>query len=192
MFMKKLILGAVLATACFAGAASAAPVYAVAVVSNNQNATPVPVDRSNPNAVMGPADGIFYSLGLGGNLVLDFGPDMVTSPGFVSEVTFKLAHYIESMQVFVSKTLTFSNPSVATVTNQTAGLPGGATFSFNTSSFRYVKLVDTSPVFAGRDGFDVDTISFSPLPVPVPAAGLLLGGALFGFGALRRRGQKTA
>lgn len=185
--MKNILFGLLLATGV-AGAAAAAPVYPVAVVSNDQNGTVVAPDRSDPNAVIGAADGIFYSLGLGGNLVLDFG-EQVGSPGMVTEVTFRLEGYIEKMEIYVSSTLDFLAAAVATVSNQSAGLPGGAVVTFSSDPFRYVKLVDISPVVKGRDGFDVDSISFSP--VPVPAAGLLLGGALFGLGALRRRAKKA-
>jgi len=199
--MKKILLGLVLASAGFVGftgAAHAAPVYAQSVVE----ATAVPMtddgdtvasidpSRTDPNAVIGPADGVFYSLGFGGYLVLDFGSGLVTSPGAVTEVTFRLEGYLEKMQVFVSKTLDFLEPAVATISNQVAGLPGGTSFSFTTDGFRYVKLVDISPSGSGpRDGFDIDSISFTP--VPVPAAGLLLGGALAGLGALRRRSKKA-
>lgn len=188
--MKNILFGLLLATGV-AGAAAAAPVYPVAVVSNDQNGTVVAPDRSDPNAVIGAADGIFYSLGLGGNLVLDFG-EQVGSPGMVTEVTFRLEGYIEKMEIYVSSTLDFLAAAVATVSNQSAGLPGGAVVTFSSDPFRYVKLVDISPVgkpWEKRDGFDVDSISFSP--VPVPAAGLLLGGALFGLGALRRRTKKV-
>lgn len=186
--MKNIFFGLLLATG-IAGAAAAAPVYPVSVVSYDQNGTIADPSRSDPNAVIGAADGVFYSLGLGGNLVLDFGVGMATSPGAVSEVTFRLEGYIEKMEVYVSSTLAFLDAAVATVSNQSAGLPGGTTVSFTTDPFRYVKLVDISPAGKGRDGFDVDSISFSP--VPVPAAGLLLGGALFGLGALRRRAKKA-
>lgn len=184
--MKNIFFGLLLATG-IAGAAAAAPVYPVSVVSNDQNGIYDPA-RSDPNAVIGPADGVFYSLGLGGNLVLDFG-EQVGSPGMVTEVTFRLEGYIEKMEIYVSSTLAFLDAAVATVSNQSAGVPGGAVVSFSSDPFRYVKLVDISPVVVGRDGFDVDSISFSP--VPVPAAGLLLGGALFGLGALRRRAKKA-
>lgn len=185
--MKNIFFGLLLATG-IAGAAAAAPVYPVSVVSNDQNGTIVGPGRSDPNAVIGAADGVFYSLGLGGNLVLDFG-EQVGSPGMVTEVTFRLEGYIEKMEIYVSSTLAFLDAAVATVSNQSAGLPGGAIISFSSDPFRYVKLVDISPAGVARDGFDVDSISFSP--VPVPAAGLLLGGALFGLGALRRRAKKA-
>lgn len=189
LLMKKTLLSLALAFAASTGVANAAPVYAQAIVSSDQNGTTVAPERSDANAVIGAADGVFYSLGLGGNLVLDFGVGMASTPGAVSEVTFNLEGYIERMWVYVSKTLDFSAPAVAYVSNQQAGLPGGATLTFATEGFRYVKLVDASPVRAGRDGFDVDSISFSP--VPVPAAGLMLAGAVAGLGALRRRAKKA-
>jgi hypothetical protein len=188
--MKKVLLGVALATAGIVGQANAATVYAESIVSFDQNGTVVSVDRSDPEAVKGAPDGVFYSLGLGGNLVLDFGSGLrVTSPGRVTEVTLRLTNYIERMSIFVSNSLVFSDPAVATISNQAAGLPGGTTFSFVSDYFRYVKLVDFSPVVARRDGFDVDSISFTE--VPVPASGLLMGAALFGLGAMRRRNKKA-
>lgn len=188
--MKKVLLGAALATAGFVGQSNAATVYADTIVSFDQNGTVASLDRSDPEAVKGPADGIFYSLGIGGSLVLDFGSGVkVNSPGLVTEVTFRLTNYIERMSIFVSKTLDFTDPAVLTVSNQAAGLPGGATLSFVSDYFRYVKLVDFSPSGVARDGFDVDSISFTE--VPVPASGLLMGAALFGLGAMRRRNKKA-
>jgi hypothetical protein len=188
--MKKVLLGVALATAGFVGQANAATVYADSIVSFDQNGTVASLDRSDPEAVKGPADGIFYSLGIGGNLVLDFGAGVrVNTPGLVSEVTFKLAGYFERMSIFVSKSLVFSDPAVATISNQTAGLPGGAALTFVSDSFRYVKLVDFSTSGVARDGFDLDSISFTE--VPVPASGLLMGAALFGLGAMRRRNKKA-
>lgn len=183
--MKKTFLGLALATAAFVGHANAAQVYPVTVISADQNGTAVAADRSDVNAVKGAADGIFYSLGLGGNMILDFGTT-VTSPGAVTEVTYKLAHYVEILKVLTSKDgATWTE--VASVVNGDAQTSD--VFSFVSTGFRYVKLLDASPVVAGRDGFDVDSISFSA--VPVPAAGLLLAGGLAGLGALRRRAKKA-
>jgi hypothetical protein len=187
--MKKTLLGLALAFAASTGAANAAPVYAQSIVSYDQNGTVVTADRSDPEAVKGAADGVFYSLGLGGNMVLDFGSGFVKAPGNVSEITFKLEGYIEKVRVYVSKTLDFTGAESVLVSNQQAGLPGGVSLTFAASSFRYVKLVDLSPKGYNRDGFDVDSISFSP--VPVPAAGLMLAGAVAGLGALRRRAKKA-
>ncbi|MFN7224030.1 MAG: VPLPA-CTERM sorting domain-containing protein [Paracoccaceae bacterium] len=188
--MKKVILGLVLA-AGLAGAASAAPVYPVAVVETNTNGTILSPERADPLAMFDGDTTTFYSLGLGGYAILDFGPGGVKSPGSVTEVTFRLAGYIEKLRVLISNSLDpASFVSVATVENDEAQAPSGAVLSFVAPAFRYVKLLDFSPVRADRDGFDVAEISFSP--VPLPAAGFLLGGALFGLGALRRRRAKKA
>lgn len=187
--MKKLLLGLVLATG-MAGAAAAAPVYPVGFLNADQNGTVVAADRSDPTAMWDQDVTTFYSLGLGGSIILDFGK-LVTSPGSVTEVTFRLAGYVERLRILVSATLNAADfIQVATIENDEAQAPDGATLTFVSEPFRYVKLVDFSPVRPGRDGFDVAEISFSP--VPVPAAGLLLGGALLGFGALRRRKAKKA
>ena len=185
--MKKTLLSLALATAAFAGAANAAPVYPIDVVSYDQNGTTVAADRSNPYVLFDAyTDGDqFYSLGLGGNLVLDFG-STVHGIGRIIEVTYKLANYAESLEVYISGSTTFSGGPVASVTN--ADSQTGFSFLV-TSPFRYIKLVDTSDVRPHRDGFDVAEISFSP--VPVPAAGLMLAGAVAGLGALRRRAKKA-
>lgn len=188
--MKKLLLGVLLASG-LAGAAAAAPVYPVGVVPGSINQPgPVAPERSDPAAMWDQDVNTFYSLGLGGSIILDFGR-LVTSPGSVTEVTFRLAGYVERLRILVSSvTDDASFTQVATIENDEAQAPSGATLTFASAPFRYVKLVDFSPVRAGRDGFDVAEISFSP--VPVPAAGLLLGGALLGAGALRRRKAKKA
>lgn len=191
--MKNTLLSLALAFAASTGAANAAPVYAQTIVSWDQNDAPVAADRSDPEAVKGKADGIFYSLGKGGNLVLDFGNGFVKAPGNVSEITFRLAGYLEKVRIYVSETLDFTGAESVIVSNKTAGQPGGASLTFAAPSFRYVKLVDIGPANDGDfglDGFDVDSISFSP--VPVPAAGLMLAGAVAGLGALRRRAKKSA
>lgn len=179
--MKKILLGLALATGV-AGAAAAAPIVPIGYLDQYQPGT-VAADRSDPNAMFDGDLNTFYSLGLGGSIVLDFGR-LVAAPGTIAEVTFKLAGYIERVQIFVGLTNDAgAYTHVATVVNSSS--QGGTTVNFSSAPFQFVKLVDASDVKYGRDGFDVAEISFSP--VPVPAAGLLLGGALFGLGALRRR-----
>ena len=184
--MRAFFLGMV-AVAGMAGMASAATVYPIAVVSTDSNGTDVSADRNDPTAAWDGDTSTFYTLGIGGSIVLDFGLGKVTTPGGITEVTYNPSGYNESVYIYVSDTLDFSDTPVAYVTNQ-GDLT--TTLSFSTDSFRYVKLVDNSSRGFNRDGFDLAEISFSP--VPVPAAGLLLGGALFGLGALRRRVRKSA
>lgn len=184
--MKAFFLG-LAAAAGMAGVASAATVYPISVVSVDSNGTVLASDRSDPAAAWDGDTSTFYSLGVGGSIVLDFGIGGVTVPGSVTEVTYRPDGYYEAVYIYVSDTLDFSEPAVGYVTNQ-GDLT--TTLSFSTDSFRYVKLVDNSSRGYNRDGFDLAEISFSA--VPVPAAGLLLGGALLGFGAVRRRGKKSA
>ena len=203
--MKKALLGLVLAASTVGamGAANAATVYAGAVVETTPGTRPIdpaPVDyigpdRYTPTNILGAPDAYFYSLGKGGSIVLDF-LQMVQSPGKVIEVTFNRisgGRGLESFDIFVSATMDFLNPKVASFDNN-FGNPGprGLTYSFafDAEDFRYVKLVDTTPKSSrSPDGADIESIGFSP--VPVPAAGFLLGGALFGLGALRRRAKKA-
>jgi hypothetical protein len=179
--MKAFFLGLVAAFGV-AGVASAATV----VVSADTNGTVLKSERSDTSAVLDGDVSTFYSLGVGGSLVLDFGY-LVGSPGYITEVTYNSSGYYEALSVYVSETLDFSDDPVAYVTNQGEAT---STISFETDGFRYLFLVDDSDSGYNRDGFDIAEISFSP--VPVPAAGLLLGGALLGLGATRRRVKKSA
>lgn len=203
--MKKVLLGLALAAGTLGavGAANAATVYAQSVVEVTPGVrpvTPAPVDYVGPNRytpenILGAPDETFYSLGKGGSIVVDFG-QLVRSPGTAIEVTFnRLAGGLglESFDIYVSATLDFLGAAVASLTNE-FGSPGprGLTYSFtfDSADFQYVKLVDTTPADSrSPDGIDIESIGFSP--VPVPAAGFLLGGALLGFGALRRRAKKA-
>jgi hypothetical protein len=56
--------------------------------------------------------------------------------------------------------------------------------------YNRLRLVDNSPVVAGRDGWDIDAISVAA--VPLPAAGLLLLAGLGGLAAFRRRSVAAA
>ena len=54
--------------------------------------------------------------------------------------------------------------------------------------FKFLKIVDTSPVVAGRDGFDIDAVSVTAVPLPAGIALLGSSVALFGFiGGWRKR-----
>lgn len=133
---------------------------------------------------LGAADGVFYELGRGGEIVLTFGT-LFTSPGKVWEVTFgSTQNHPESADLFGSVDGT-NYVSIGSIDNTTA--KGGGVFTF-TGKFNYLKFADTT-TFAGSNGFDIDSVSVAA--VPVPAAGLLLGGALAGFAALRRRASKA-
>lgn len=177
--LKSLAIAAVLATAGTV-AANAAVVYPTSVVSANQNGTPVAPDRSVTANALGATDGAFYSLGFGGAITLDFGR-LVGGAGTITEVTYNPRGYLEFARLFTSLDgITFTALSTSFNALAIAGQD-----LFAATPFRYLKLVDASPYRAGRDGFDLDSVGFAP--VPLPAAGLALAAGLAGLATLRRR-----
>ena len=150
-------------------------------------------DSSNVN--LGAADGQFFSLGLsddparqgyGGGILLEISPAF-TGPAMVFEVTNPSNHW-EAAEVFVSAdSNTFH--SMGIVTNG----KGGSEAAINTVAiagvWKYIAIVDYSLGYYGasgsEDGFDLDAITVSA--VPVPAGVLLLGTALAGLGVARRK-----
>lgn len=175
--LPALFLGAMLAGAAQTG--HAAPLYADNVVSFTQGPVErVVAGRNDPMAALGAEDGKFVSLGFGGSLILTFGQPF-RAIGQIIEVTFNdRSKHKESADVYAGDGVTWT--LIASVKNHLST-------SFSAAGiFTHLKIVDTSDAKGATfDGFDIDAVSVSP--VPVPAAGLLLGGALFGLGALRRR-----
>jgi len=158
--------------------------------------------RNDATAVnLGNPDGNFYSLGMqtsgdqnafGGSLILEIDPAF-TGTAMIFEVTNPSNHF-EAAEVYVTNSLSsakgFSPLYVGTVDN---GFGGQTTATSSVEivggPWKYLVLTDISHTLAGsgsEDGFDVDSIKLSA--VPVPGAALLLGTALVGMGALRRRG----
>lgn len=129
--------------------------------------------------------GGFYSLGIGGSADFGFGTRF-GAPGTVVEVTAGTrSQHVERVSVFAFNVLTSAWDALGSISNQGSNtltlaipLPLGAVYD-------KLRLTDTSPFVAGRDGFDIDSISVTA--VPLPAGGLLLLGALGGLAALRRR-----
>lgn len=177
--IKTLTLAAVAAFSC--GAANAATVYASNVDSYTQGSGIKPADapyRTNTAHALGAVDGDFLSLGLGGSAIFSFGA-IFGSPLSTFEITWgKVEAHVEIAKVYglLSGVMTY----LGEVNNQ-----GQSSLTF-TGKFDQLKLVDVSdPQYGSKDGFDVDAISVST--VPVPAAGFLLLGALGGLAAARRR-----
>lgn len=136
--------------------------------------------RGVTSKALGAADGKFLSLGLGGSATFSFG-GLFKPVGAVVEVTYgNIARHKESVDVFgILKGIT---TYLGSIKNSDTGA-----FSF-AGTFSQLKLVDTSPKKGGStDGFDIDALSVTLVPVPVPAGGVLLLTALAAFGALRRR-----
>lgn len=177
--LKKVVTAALIAAAS-AASANAAVIYASSVVSADQPGTVLP-SRSNPASAFGAADGKFYSLGLGGSIVLGFS-SYVGGKGTVTEITnLPRNSYIESAIFSVSLDGN-SWTTLGEYSNKVTSL-------YSAGPFLYLKVEDTSPVVARRDGYDIDSIGFEQYvaPVPVPAAGLLLIGGLAGLGMMKRR-----
>jgi hypothetical protein len=134
--------------------------------------------RSDPDNALGAPDGKFVSLGLGGELILTFGSSF-TGPATLWEVTGgDRSKHFEEVELYggFNSVWTF----LGTISNSV-----GMNNLFFAQTFNQLKLIDISPTFSNRDGFDVDSVSVSM--IPVPAAGLLLITALGVVGAVRRR-----
>lgn len=183
------IFTAAVLAAVLGSSVQAATIYATGVSWTNNGTVGSANNRDNPNNAIGAPDGSFMSLGLGGQADFTFG-QMFTGPGESYEITFgNRAGYFESANVFAGVNGTFSN--VGTINNAS---PAGFVFNF-AGMFDTLRLVDTSPIFSGRDGYDVDAVGVTaltgpnpgPQPVPLPASALLLGAGLAGLGALRRK-----
>lgn len=177
---KTLLCTAALAVTASAG--QAATFYASEVVSF----TPGVFDdvwpgRDDPTSALGSADGDFVSLGIGGEIVLSFGTNFHAG-GVVYEETYGARYnHDESADIYAS-----SDGVTWDLISSVSNVSGETSYGVSTS-YSLLKIVDTSST-TGRtfDGFDLDAISVT---APLPAAGLLLGGALFGTGLLRRRNK---
>lgn len=183
--MKTAFLATLVAAALATSAASAAPIHATGVkwsggtVADGKTSSA----RNDADNALGATDGNFLSIGLGGWAELTFGQSF-TGPGTAVEVTWSRQGYLESAKVYGKAD--GIETYLATLSNQTNG--GTSTFGFK-GVFTSLVFRDTSSVRSDRDGFDIDSVSVSP--VPVPAAGLLLGSALAGGGLLRKLRRKA-
>ena len=180
MKVKVLLLAAAAAVG-MTGMASAATIWASAITDASKANAPGSA-RGDYASALGATDGSFYSLGLGGYAVFTFGAEF-RAPASVVEITFgNRNNHKESVDVYGS-----ADGVSFTYLTSVPNLSKDNTFTF-AGSYNFLKLQDTSEVVAGRDGFDVDSISVTP--VPLPAAGLLLAGGMGLLGArkLRRKG----
>lgn len=178
------------ALALAAGGANAAVYYADSVVSA-VDSTPKTADRSDPKAALGKADGKFYSLGLGGSLTLGFtNAPFKNAEVSVFEITFGggvASGHREAAEVYAVNSATGASWLLGVLDN----VKTGNTVRGSTGTFDQIRLVDVSKTYFAStgtkttDGFDVDSVSIAP--VPVPAAGVLMLAGLGGFAALRRR-----
>lgn len=179
MTIKMLLLATAVA-AGFSGAASASTYYATTVVSYTPGTGITDPDRMVTDHALGAPDDEFLSLGLGGSAVFSFGRTF-TGPGQIYEITYSRPGYTETASLFGSVD-GVNYDFIASVNNTDEE----SIFTF-AGTYNYLKVWDNSPVRAGRDGFDIDAVSVSA--VPIPAAGLLLAGGLglLGTRKLRRK-----
>jgi len=178
---KTSVAAALIVAATMGSAASAATIYATGIDWTNNGTVGSSNNRDNKLNALGAPDGQFMSLGLVGAADFTFGQDFI-SRGTVWEVTFGTrASYLETAEVLLS--YQGSNfVKVADIGNASAS---GSNFTFN-GRWDTLRLVDTTPGSSpSTDGYDVDAVGVSP--VPIPAAGFLLLGALGGLAAMRLR-----
>ena len=151
--------------------------------------------RANTDNALGAPDDLFYAMGFGGTAVLGFG-ETFYQDATVWEVTFEpglSGDHDEAVDVYVGSSYlggSFDISSftlVGTINNKLA--QGGQTLSFSGGPFSYLALVDVTktlfPDTSSFDGFDLNAVGVSP--VPLPAGGLLLLTAIGGLAAARRR-----
>ncbi|MEO1961046.1 MAG: VPLPA-CTERM sorting domain-containing protein, partial [Paracoccus sp. (in: a-proteobacteria)] len=127
-----------------------------------------------------------------GSITLGFGTTFPTQQDVsVWEVTYNISptsRHREAVDVYAIM------GGVETLLGRLTNLNGGGKVLAG-MGFEYIKLVDATLNEFGRsgttsfDGFDVDSVSVAP--VPLPAAGLMLLAGLGGFGVMRRRQKKA-
>lgn len=184
-FSKALLIAAGIAAASVSSA-SAATTYAT-LVDYNPVGT-IAADRKVTSNALGAPDGKFLSLGLGGSAVFSFGTSF-TGPSVVVEVTNgSRAGYLETAEVYGG---TSYDPS----TNSLLGFISLGTINNSLAAFtlpfagiyKFLAIVDTSPIVAGRDGYDIDSVRVTAVPLPAGIALLGSSVALFGFVGRRRK-----
>ncbi len=197
MNFKVLVTVSALSVAALAGAAGAATVNAISVTVGATTTTTATntTTRSDAGNALGASNayaigqntfGGFYSLRFG-QAVFAFGTNF-GGPGTVVEVTagsrsnYPEAAKVEAFNVFSSMWDDLGVISNAGPTGLALGVP--VTFG---GVYSLLRLTDATT--GDGDGFDVDSVSVSA--VPVPAAGFLLIGALGSLAALKRRRAKA-
>lgn len=156
--------------------------------------------RRDVNSInYGTPDSLFYSLGLGGDLVLDFSASLgathaLSALTVLYETTWGNRNtYLETLDAYVSMDGVHWGSAYA-LNNSGSG---AAQLDVGLLPFRWLWLHDTTPSTTGGDGFDLNSLTVTVVdyntPItPAPAAAVLLGSALLAGGALRRRNRRAA
>ncbi len=159
--------------------------WADAVVGSEQGKrkdnTAVLLSRSNPAEALGANDGVFYSLGFGGSIILSFEQYMEDGIGddlFVYETT-NGSYPLETASVEVSKDGVNWFMLTEQAVNTGGGMTGLDVSETGLDWFRYVQITDTTnPALHQNDadGFDLNAVkgkygvcSEPPPPVPTKA-----------------------
>ncbi|WP_300029473.1 VPLPA-CTERM sorting domain-containing protein [uncultured Roseobacter sp.] len=144
---------------------------------------------------VGSGDDDFFSLGLGGTLVVEFDP-VIAGAATVIEITNGGAssNHKEAVRIFGSND--GINFDILGVADNQGGIDDGtrgtsSTISF-AGSYAFLGFLDISKsVFSdtrSSDGFDIDAVVVTSVAaVPLPASALLLLGGVAGLGAMRGR-----
>jgi hypothetical protein len=185
----KLLTSLIVAVGLLAASASTASAVTYATAVDYAPGTGITdANRKVESNALGDANGNFLSLGIGGLAVFSFGTPF-SAPGSVLEVTYgDRTDHVETAKVYGGLTY---DP----VTNDiTSFVFLGNLINTSSSSilsflgvYNFLAILDTSVGGSGRDGFDIDAISVTAVPVPAGVALLGTGIAALGFMGRRRK-----
>ena len=185
--------------ASFAATIYATSVVAVAPGTYQDGVTPIPAlpingtptngSRLDPDNALGAPDGQFYSLGFGGSIDLGYS-GLFHSGAVVVEITGG-TYPNELALLFVSTDGTNWSTSVNVVSSG-PGNPRNINVTLPAGQYQFVRLTDSSNIAnfsdSVADGFDLDAIGVTAVPLPAAAwGGMALLGGIGAIRAIRRR-----
>jgi len=187
-------------TLTYAGGAECDGVSQAGTISCGTN-----VNRQDPNAAIA-AGGDFFSLGIqdptalggsggiGGSVVFQISPAF-SGNAIIAEVTSGNVNHNEEAEVYFGTDANpFDEEFAGVVGNGFNGASANESVTVAGGPWTYIGIRDVSRPLNGQrtqgsgfdlDGFDLDGIALTAVPVPAPV--LMLGAAILGLGALRRK-----